>query len=176
MGFIYKITSPKNRIYIGQTIDIEERFLKYKGYRCKKQPRLYNSFIKYTVDNHIFEIIEGCEIEDLNIRERYWQEFYDVLSKKGLNCLLTKSNNRSGKMSKESKLKMSNSHKGKIVSKETRLKISLGSTKSKEVINIQTGEIFRSCTELCNLIGVNVKTLSKKLSGNRRNTTIYKYV
>ena len=176
MSFIYKITSPSNRIYIGQTVDIEKRFLKYKGYCCKMQPRLYNSFIKYNVENHIFEIIEECDESDLNNRERYYQDQYDVLGKNGLNCTLTKTNDRSGKWSIESKLKMSESHKGKVVSEKTKIKISLNSPRCKEVINIETGEIYKSCTELCNLIGVNIKTLSKKLSGNRPNTTIYRYV
>lgn len=176
MSFIYKITSPTNRIYIGQTVDIEKRFSKYKRYCCKMQPRLYNSFIKYNVENHIFEIIEECENFELNTKERYYQDKYNVLSKKGLNCLLTKTNDRSGKFSNESRLKMSKSHKGKIISNESKLKISLNSKRCKKVINTITGEIYKSCTELCNLIGYNKKTLSKKLSGNRPNTTIYKYV
>ena len=176
MGVIYKITSPSNRIYIGQTIDIEERFSKYQRLACKQQIRLFNSFLKYGVINHTFEIIEKCNIDELNHKERYYQDLYNVLGKKGLNCILTKTNDRSGKWSISSKLKMSESHKGKIVSEETKLKISLNSPRSKKVINTETGEIYKSCTDLCNLISVNVKTLSKKLSGNRPNKTIYKYV
>lgn len=53
------------------------------------QHKLYNSLKKHGVENHTFEIIEECSIEDLNCRERYWQEFYDVLGDKGLNCELT---------------------------------------------------------------------------------------
>jgi group I intron endonuclease len=104
---IYKITSPSNKVYIGQSIDIERRFNSYnKLSHCNKQRKLYNSFLKYGVNNHIFEIIEECNIELLNKKERYYQEFYDVLNN-GLNCLLTKTNDRSGKMSDESRLKMS---------------------------------------------------------------------
>lgn len=176
MSVIYKITNPTNRVYIGQSINVEERFSKYQRLACKMQIRLYNSFIKYGINNHTFEIIEKCEELKLNERERYWQDYYKVLTKKGLNCRLTTTDNKFGEMSIESKLKMSESHKGKIVSEETKLKISLNSPRCKEVINIITGEIYKSCTELCNLIGINRKTLSKKLSGNRPNTTIYKYV
>ena len=85
---IYKITSPTGKIYIGQSVNIHKRFTRYKNLGCVNQPRLYNSFIKYGVENHVFEIIEECLFEEMNIRERYWQEHYDVISNKGLNCFL----------------------------------------------------------------------------------------
>lgn len=89
---IYKITSPTNRVYIGQSIDIDRRFNDYKRLNdIKGQPKIYNSLKKYGWKNHTFEVIEECEIEDLNCRERYWQEYYDVLNG-GLNCLLTSTN------------------------------------------------------------------------------------
>jgi hypothetical protein len=49
---------------------------------------LHNSFKKHGVNKHVFEIIEECIVESLNERERYYQDFYDVLNG-GLNCLLT---------------------------------------------------------------------------------------
>lgn len=104
---IYKITSPTKRVYIGQSINIEYRIESYKKLiRCKKQIKLYNSFKKYGVEKHIFEIICECEIGKLNDKERYYQDLFNVLQN-GLNCLLTKSSDRSGKMSIESRLKMS---------------------------------------------------------------------
>ena len=44
---IYKITSPTGRIYIGQSIDIEKRIIKYQNIKCKSQRLLYNSLFKY---------------------------------------------------------------------------------------------------------------------------------
>lgn len=56
---IYKIISPSNKIYIGQSIDIKRRFRQYREpNRNKKHPKLNNSFLKYGIDNHTFEIIE----------------------------------------------------------------------------------------------------------------------
>lgn len=105
---IYKITSPSGKVYIGQSININKRINSYKKLKCKKQPKLYNSLLKYGWEQHIFEVIEECLIEELNIRERYWQDFYDVLDKKkGLNCVLTKANDRSGRVSEETRLKRS---------------------------------------------------------------------
>lgn len=80
---------------------------------CKNQPRLYASLLKYGFSAHIFEVVEECAIEYLNTRERHWQDFYDVLSKKGLNCKLTQTADQSGKYSKESLEKKSRSMKGK---------------------------------------------------------------
>jgi group I intron endonuclease len=117
-GFIYKITSPSNKVYIGQTINIHRRFIKYKGLRCKAQPRIYNSLVKYGSENHVFEIIEECNIYDLNIRERHWQDHYDVLSDNGLNCVLTNTDEKYLVRSLETRKKMSESRKGKKLSKE----------------------------------------------------------
>lgn len=134
---IYKIINPKGRIYIGQSINIDIRLTNYKIYKkFNSQTRLKNSFNKYGIHNHAFEIVEYCEATLLNERERYWQEHYDVLSVNGLNCKYTTTNDKSGVLSVESKKKiadslkdskrtreqkqnMSNSQKGKKQSKET---------------------------------------------------------
>ena len=67
---IYKITSPSNKIYVGKSIDLDERKknYKYEG-RRKKQHKLNNSINKYGWENHLFEIIEICEEENINDRE-----------------------------------------------------------------------------------------------------------
>jgi group I intron endonuclease len=109
---IYKITSPSGKIYIGQSVNIIKRFQIYKKLKCKSQTKLYCSFISYGVSTHNFEIIEECCIEELNVRERYWQEYYNVIEN-GLNLILTKTDDKSGKSSDETKLKLSISHLGK---------------------------------------------------------------
>jgi group I intron endonuclease len=103
---IYKITNPLGKVYIGQSIDIERRLKEYSNpNRVKKQVKLYNSICKYSVSEHIFEVVEECIIEELNERERYWQDYYNVIEK-GLNCLLTKTEDKSGKMSEDTKRKI----------------------------------------------------------------------
>ena len=109
---IYKIISPNGRIYIGQSINIYERLVHHKIRNDERHTKLNRSFNKYGVDNHTFEIIEECEIEELNIKERFWQDYYDVLNK-GLNCILTKTSDQSGKLSEATKLKISKARKGK---------------------------------------------------------------
>ena len=109
---IYKITSPSNRVYIGQSINIELRWKDHKG-PTNSGSRLHNSFKKHGAENHAFEVIEECEVEKLNERERYWQDHYRVLSPKGLNCKLTKTDDKSGYMSINTKNKLVEYHKNK---------------------------------------------------------------
>lgn len=88
---IYKIVSPTGRVYVGQSRDIVRRQKTYKSLTRSnnKQVRLYRSFIKYGIEAHIFDIIEECTFEELNNRERFWQDYYKVLGSGGLNCILT---------------------------------------------------------------------------------------
>ena len=109
---IYKITSPSNRVYIGQSTNINNRFIRYKALDCKSQKKLHNSFLKYGFINHVFEILEECSVDLLNEKERYWQDYFKSAEPYNLNCRYTGTNDKSGKMSKESKLKMSKSRIG----------------------------------------------------------------
>jgi group I intron endonuclease len=120
---IYKITNPNGKIYTGQSIDIKNRFIKYKCLDCKKQVRLYRSFNKYGIDNHKFDILLECKTSELNDKERYYQDLYQCVGKNGLNCVLTSSSDKSGARSEETKLKISNTLKGHKVSDETKLSI-----------------------------------------------------
>mgnify|MGYP003529176783 FL=1 len=122
---IYKITSPSGRIYIGQSVNIDNRISSYKNLKCKNQTKLYRSLLKYTFENHTFEVIERCNIEVLNERERYWQDYYNSISKSGLNCKLTKTNDKLGSLSNETKIKIGIGNKGKKVSLESRQKMSI---------------------------------------------------
>lgn len=93
---IYKITSPKNKIYIGQSTDINKRFHHYKYYDCKAQKHLHASFIKYGYNSHKFEIVHECLLEELNDLEIYYIELFQCHnSKYGLN-LVPGGNNGTG--------------------------------------------------------------------------------
>ena len=127
---IYKITSPSGRVYIGQSINIPHRWREYRSLECKNQTKLYRSFLKYGCENHTFEIIAECEESHLNDLERYYQDLYNVL-KEGLNCFLTKTTDKSGKMCETVKRKIGNAQKGeknhnygKKASEETKAKLS----------------------------------------------------
>jgi hypothetical protein len=100
---IYKITSPTNKIYIGQSTNIENRKYYYTSIKCDKQPKLYNSLLKYGWEQHIFEVIEECLEKQLNEREIYWGNYFKVLGENGLNLRLGDAN---GLCSEETKQKI----------------------------------------------------------------------
>ncbi len=177
---IYKIISPSNKIYIGQSNNIEKRFYHYKYNDCKCQPKLYNSFLKYGYEHHIFEVIEECIQEVLNDRERYWQEYYNVLTE-GLNCKLIKTDDRASKQSEETKLKISNSHKGKKLSEYTKAKLSLINRKgnhpqAKKVICNLTGKIWDTIDDCANENNIKPHNLSRYLRGIRKNKTTLSFL
>lgn len=116
---IYKITSPSGRIYIGQSIDIRRRFRYYKNLKCKEQPKLYNSLLKYGVNAHKFEIIELCSVKYLNNVERYYQKKYDCVNS-GLNMMYVRNDHFSGGHSEETKQKLREHFKGKPIPEQTR--------------------------------------------------------
>ena len=100
---IYKVTSPTGKVYIGQSVDIEKRFADYRHYSsCHKQKRLYNSLKAHGATSHCFEVLESCAVEALLERERHWQDNFDAIGERGLNCRLTAASDRAGKHSAES--------------------------------------------------------------------------
>lgn len=111
---IYKITSPDNNIYIGQSVNIKRRFKEYELLiNCKFQNKLYTSFITFGPKNHKFETVEICDIKELNEKERHYQDLFNCIGLNGLNCRLTTTKDKSGYMSQETKDKISKSNTGK---------------------------------------------------------------
>jgi hypothetical protein len=163
---IYKITSPSNKIYIGQSINIEKRYYIYSLKSCKTQIKLYHSFLKYGFNNHMFQILEECEESELNNRERYYQDLYNSTGKNGLNCRLTETNDKSGKLSEETIEKM------KISQKRNIKKLS---SMSKEVIDLNTMIIYPSVKKVAENFNISSSNLSRKLKGTRKNKTSFKY-
>lgn len=55
---VYKITSPTGKVYIGQSKNIHKRWNSYKSMSKGniRQPKLINSFKKYGVPHHVFEV------------------------------------------------------------------------------------------------------------------------
>lgn len=91
---IYLITNQVNKkVYIGQSQNIE---LRWKAHRNRPfnpnsvdyEKPLYRAIRKYGLDNFTFQILEECEIKELNNREMYWIEFYHSTDKeKGYNLI-----------------------------------------------------------------------------------------
>lgn len=119
MAFVYKITSPNNRIYVGSTMQkkIQNRWKGYKCARCTQQVKICRSICKYGFENHKFEILWEGDISEMYKMESYYGILYNVLdSKKGLNCQLPKSDDLIYCISEELRLQRSISKKGKPAS------------------------------------------------------------
>lgn len=162
MTGIYKITSPSGKIYIGQSINIERRFSQYKYLKCKKQTILYRSLVKYGVENHNFEIICKCSLSELNDKERYYQEFFDCTGEKGLNCRLTKSSDKSGKISYSTRLKMGR--------KDIQMHL------KKTILDSQNGIFYFGAKEAGCVVSLREERLRLMLNGKIKNTTDLIYV
>jgi len=78
---IYKITNIiNNKIYIGQSKDI---FLRLRGHKSSLKSNIHfnihlqRSYNKYGFSNFIFDILEECNEDIINEREKYWINFYN---------------------------------------------------------------------------------------------------
>lgn len=114
---IYKITNIlNNKCYIGQSIDCIYRLIKHKSkLNVNKHYNLYlqRAYNKYGKDNFTFEIIFLCNIQDLDGHEQHFINHLKTLDNKfGYNSQSGGSFTK--QYSDESRLKMSNSHKGHI--------------------------------------------------------------
>lgn len=118
IGYVYKITSPKGKIYIGSTVQkIENRWNFYKNLNCRNQIKLYNSFIKYGVNTHTFEVLWQGDSLDMLKYECILGTWFEVLDKnKGLNLKLPKYTDNYQSMSNETRNKISKSNLGKKMS------------------------------------------------------------
>jgi len=149
---IYKIENLiNNKTYIGQSRNIKQRIYTHRyelNNNKHKNQVLQRAWDKYGKDNFKFEIIEECEIDNLNVLERKWIVYYDSYKdNNGYN--LDFGGNANKEMSQETKDKISLNHSdingennpfyGKQHSEETKQKISnanKGRKMSKESIEI----------------------------------------
>lgn len=165
IGYVYKITSPSHKIYIGSTKNINKRQEDYKYYTCKKQRKLYNSLVKYRWENHKFEVVWTGLISDMLKHETLIGLNFNVLSRENLNSKLPKLGDTYNCVSAETREKMSNSTKSRPYSQKAidRMKeVNLGQHRSQEIRNkIRAGHIGKIISqEVKNKMGKGtIKTL-----------------
>ena len=135
---IYKITNPKGKVYIGQSIDVNKRVKDYnnpQAYQTGK--KILNSILKYGIENHEIDIIEECNRENLNDREVFWIKEYNSV-KEGLNI---EEGGYYSNRSQEVKDKISKNRKGKNTRKITQYTPQLDFIKTWDSIN-EAEEIY----------------------------------
>lgn len=153
--FLYKIQNKINKkIYIGQTTtSLKARWYChiYECKRVRKHP-LYNAIKKYGKENFSIEEIGGVNsLTELNYQEWFLIHKYNTIWPNGYN--LKQGGNNKGKPLEHALLKT-----------------------YKKVVNIKTGQIYKSATECASILGINKSTLIRKLSGLRGNNTDFRYL
>lgn len=111
-GYIYKITSPSGRIYIGKTVNLKSRLSSYKTSPSKQQKLIYRSLLKYGYDNHGITVVkEGLMSSELLSKyeiyfiKKFNSYFYNN-KKLGLNLTTGGEGVPGGKLSRKSIEKM----------------------------------------------------------------------
>lgn len=152
IGYIYKIINDINdKIYVGQTVEtVEKRWLRHKQsrkYKKYEHIHFYRALNKYGVEHFTPIELEKVEAnskkelkEKLDDLEKYYIKLYKSFEN-GYNSTLGGDGGMLGfKHTKESKIKMSNAHKGAIPSEETRKKMSIAQTR--KTFSKETREIL----------------------------------
>lgn len=113
---IYTITSPTNKVYVGQSWNLERRQSDYLKMNCRGQRKLYNSIKKHRWSAHKFKVV--LELRDDTSQEwlNYWETlFWNYYKKQGIKMLNLRLPGSKGKHSEETKQKISKSKIGKQV-------------------------------------------------------------
>ena len=113
LGVLYKITNKlSGKIYVGQTIQPLEKRWEQHCYVQSHSSYLYSSIIKHGRDSFSIEELGTYNtLEDLNNAEEYYIDWFDCLAPNGYN--LREGGGSHGKMSKDSRKKMSQNHRTK---------------------------------------------------------------
>jgi group I intron endonuclease len=118
---IYKWTNKlTNDIYIGQSVDLAKRFIRYFNLSYLKNREtliISRALIKYGYSSFQLEILEYCDIADLTEREQY---YLDKLNPK-YNILKIAGSSLGHKLTEETKAKISKSLKGIYVNEKSDL-------------------------------------------------------
>ena len=83
---IYKITNLiNNKIYIGQSINIQQRWMAHRHRpfninSSQYDTPLYRAIRKYGLQNFSFEILEECLEKELDSKEQYYIEKYNTIN------------------------------------------------------------------------------------------------
>jgi group I intron endonuclease len=120
---IYMMTSPSGKIYVGRTINYRKRYNSYNLYKGKEQTKLKRSILKYGFEAHNMTVVLRCDVFELNFWEAFYIKLFDTFDGKfGLNltsggdCFLK---------SEETKKRIGESNKGRVISEEARKRASV---------------------------------------------------
>ena len=150
-GFIYKITSPENKSYIGQVVEyisngekkgINGRWKQHVNNSKKKDTYFSRAIIKYGYTNFKIEQLMKCKKKDLDLFEELFIKTHNTLVPNGYNLQTGGTNTIHSritcqKRSNSLKKMLENPEKREIWSKAKKGKIQKNKRKCKNEINQQ---------------------------------------
>lgn len=181
---VYIHTFPNGKVYVGITCTAPERRWRADGSGYRKQPVIYHAIKKYGWENVNHEIVasnltkdEACKFEMLlidKLKSNRHEFGYNVdnggqtsgshspetLEKMRKSMLGEKNHNYGKDFSKETREKLSLSHKGK--------KTGADNPAAKSVMCIETGEIFPTTVSAAKAVNVSRGTICSCLLGRSK--------
>lgn len=181
---VYIHTFPNGKVYVGITCTAPERRWRADGSGYRKQPVIYHAIKKYGWENINHEIVasnltkdEACKFEMLLIDKlkSNQHEFgynvdnggqtsgshsHETLEKMRKSMLGEKNHNYGKEFSKETRERLSLSHKGK--------KTGADNPAAKSVLCIETGEIFPTTVSAAKAVNVSRGTICFCLLGRSK--------
>ena len=198
---IYKLTSPSNKVYIGQSLNIKNRLSKYKNDWCFAQPAIHNAIQKYGWDNFKIDVLWSSEDNTnakfiLNELEQDFIALYNCISPNGYNLrnggdskgvadetrLKLSIASTGHKLTDESKAKMSDKATGRVyvVSDETKAKLKLTVNGKISIIQLDRDDNFikewDSAAEVERVLNINRNTISKVINGKQKTAGGFKWI
>ena len=176
-GIYYIKNIINNKCYIGQSIDVYTRMSRHKTdlKGGRDSAHLQNAYDKYGESNFKFEILLICNVDDLDFWEKYYIKVWNT-NNEDFGYNIDGGGSRSRLMSEQTRLKMSKSRMGHIVSEETRLKIKenhkdvSGSNnhRCRSVYCPELNEIFWGAKEATIKYNIDSSSITKVLKGKKK--------
>lgn len=133
---IYSIVNrTTGKIYIGSSKDIDRRFKEHKSELNRgihSNGRLQNAWNKYSESDFEFNIVELCDIDNLLIREVFYVNKFNSLSRV---CGFNIETPGRPVLSEATKKKISHAHCGKKISSEHKNKLLCGAKRAREKLS-----------------------------------------
>lgn len=190
---IYKLLwENSGYFYIGQSINIENRFSRHKHLMTTNQNKsgfIQNVYNKYGLPKFI--ILEECSYDDLNAREQYYLDLYfddekccnlnkNAVSSKGYKYSQETIDRIKKLRKKYYKKGVENRNYGRKATIESRKKMSEAqkggkSFRAKIVLDTFTGVYYDCLKDLTDLYNINYRNMGRKLQGTRKNKTQFIY-
>lgn len=145
---IYKIVSPTNKVYIGQSWNIIARWSQHRR-EPRQKMAVIRSLHKYGHESHSFEVLHILPNDATQkILDQYEQIYMDAFSGCGITMLNMKEAGAYGKMSIEARKKMSIANTGRSAWNKGKSGVYIASQETREKIaKIHKGRITTQSTK-----------------------------